>query len=502
MDDLRKMVGLWTPTFNWRRWVWKGAMQSTGKALTYLGELEAAQWLPQESVLHYQRLRLIQFLKFANAHVPYYRQLMGESGLAALLASSSFHSLSSIDAIMAGFAKLPCLDKATIRQAQKQLVADDLPKRRWWYDTTGGSTGEPMRFVTDQTHFEWRQAARHLFDAWTGYVIGEPRLVLWGATRDHATWRKSWQSYLIRQIKQEYWVDTFRMTPAQVRGCIATIQQLRPRHVLAYAESIYELARWVERMGVSVPPIQAIMTSASALLPHMRMCLETVFSASVFNRYGSRELGDVACECEAHDGLHISPFSYYVEILDRKGNVVQGGSIGEIVVTALANRAMPLIRYRTGDYGRWSMGVCGCGRTWPRLAVIEGRIQDTLLTDRGEWVSSAAINRLFYDELWVYRYQVVQLARNHLQVDLQLENPLSNLDFSKPVALQPASLDRAMPSVFGGEHLPTSRLARLHNSLRSLFGEDCLVEMRIVSEIAPTASGKYRPVRSLVDVNR
>lgn len=459
-------------------------MQLSGNTLAHLAELEAAQWQSWSTLRGQQHARLAALLEFAHRHVPYYRRQMVTSGLISATGALQLDR----------FVHLPCLDKQTIRRHQTDLLADDLSQRRWWHDATGGSTGEPLQFVTDHAHHEWRQAVRHLFDRWTGYVIGEPRMVLWGAARDHVTWHalfhtsplpryQSWRTYLARRVKQEYWVNTWRLTPQELDACVAYISRTRPQHILAYAESIYEVARTLEQRGVRLPPLKAVMTSASTLYPHMRRLIARIFQCAVFDRYGSRELGDIACECGEHNGLHISPLTHYVEILNHQGEVVQGDEVGEIVVTSLTNRAMPLIRYRTGDYGRWltpapddpQTHVCGCGLAWPRLAAIEGRVQDTLLTPTGTWISSAAVNRIFAQEAWVLRYQVVQPDFNRLLVYLQLATS------------QPARPDD---------------LARLRAALQTLLGVECTIHLEVVAAIAATPNGKHRPVYSQLDPNQ
>lgn len=63
--------------------------------------------------------------------------------------------------------------------------------------------------------------------------------------------------------------------------------------------------------------------------------LKRVFKAPIFNRCGSREVGDIACECEVHNGLHINPFTHYVEIIRLDEKFCITGKVGEVVVTSL-----------------------------------------------------------------------------------------------------------------------------------------------------------------------
>ena len=115
--------------------------------------------------------------------------------------------------------------------------------------------------------------------------------------------------------------------------------------------------------SLPIRPQVAIMTSAGTLHPLMREKIETAFQCKVFNRYGSREVGDIASECEAHAGLHVFPSGNYIEIVDDQGHPVPNGEEGNILVTNLYNYAMPLIRYYIGDRGVLSRSDrCACGR--------------------------------------------------------------------------------------------------------------------------------------------
>ena len=77
------------------------------------------------------------------------------------------------------------------------------------------------------------------------------------------------------------------------------------------------------------------MTSAGILYPKYKELIEDVFHCPVFNRYGSREVGDIACDCEKHEGLHLNIFNHYIEIIDEEGKNCEPGKMGEIVVTTL-----------------------------------------------------------------------------------------------------------------------------------------------------------------------
>ena len=95
---------------------------------------------------------------------------------------------------------------------------------------------------------------------------------------------------------------------------------------------------------------------------------EAILDTKLFPHYGSREMGMAgAISCEAHEGMHLRENDVIAEIVDEAGRILPTGERGELVVTTIGMEAMPLIRYRTGDYTRILPGPCPCGSAALRL---------------------------------------------------------------------------------------------------------------------------------------
>jgi phenylacetate-CoA ligase len=140
----------------------------------------------------------------------------------------------------------------------------------------------------------------------------------------------------------------------------------------------------------------------------MRASIENVFGCAVFDEYGARELGPLAHECEAHAGLHVNAESYVVEVV-RDGRPARDGELGEVLVTDLNSRTVPLIRYQLPDLAVAAGRPCACGRGLPLLAAVTGRPASGILDARGRCVPGAVFCELFRDhEHAVTRFQVAQ----------------------------------------------------------------------------------------------
>ncbi len=122
----------------------------------------------------------------------------------------------------------------------------------------------------------------------------------------------------------------------------------------------------VDDPGLSISKVLLCSDYASAALVQE---LERTWNCTVLSHYGLTEttyLGGV--ECLARRGYHLCEADLLVEVVDPEtGQVQPQGEAGEIVVTTLTRRAMPLIRYRTGDFSRLLPGACPCGSVLRRL---------------------------------------------------------------------------------------------------------------------------------------
>jgi phenylacetate-CoA ligase len=106
--------------------------------------------------------------------------------------------------------------------------------------------------------------------------------------------------------------------------------------------------------------------------------LEERWQARVYSTYGNTELASSLCECDSAQGGHLHPESLFIEALDDSGHPVPDGQIGELTATTFGSEAMPLIRYRTGDFAAICREPCPCGRRTLRIGPVAGRASQKL----------------------------------------------------------------------------------------------------------------------------
>jgi phenylacetate-CoA ligase len=263
------------------------------------------------------------------------------------------------------------------------------------------------------------------------------------------------------------------MSAKNIYKYVQRINNIKPCLILAYTSSIDELARSIQKHHLSIYSPKAIMTSAGVLYPEVRARIERVFQAPVFNRYGTREVGDIACNCEKNQELHIIPTIHYIEILDNQGKEVKPGETGEIVVTLLTNYTMPLIRYKIEDRGIFSEMECSCGRGFPLLKKVEGRIRSMFRNKEGNVIDGGVFIRLFFFRDYIQQYQVVQEAIDYISINLVLIDKTKLKDLDKD-------------------------FKEINQVIWKVMGNETKIKYNIVDEIKPSASGKYMYIFSRV----
>ena len=405
---------------------------------------------------------LVQLLAHCQRSVPYYADIMKQVGDDFEQDPASY------------LLRFPILTKELIRTHSEQLKSHDLSQRKWYFNTSGGSTGEPVKLIQDRDYGNRSNALQEFYSSWAGAGVGDSIVYLWGSERDilEGSFGAELKKLIIKSLLRKTYLNAFRMTPEKMNEFINILNTRHPKLIIAYVDSIFELARFAEREKIAIRPQSAIITSAGTLTPFMREKIEAVFQCKVFNRYGSREVSDIAGECAAHRGLHVFPWGCYVEVVDEAGNRLPAGTEGNIVVTCLSNFAMPLIRYQIGDRGILSAdSSCPCGRGGQILERILGRNDDIFETKDGTQIEGGYFGLLLYSRPWVWKCQVIQ--KDYSSILFKIKQ--SEYDYEP------------------------EELTDIIHKTRVIMGKDCHVDFEFVDDIPTSPSGKYRYILSEIN---
>lgn len=455
---------------NWRKPVMLGILKATNSPIP--GELNFIRSIERQSredIFGFQNQRLTALLQHAWKHTDYYREVLSDCRVVRD---------GKVD--LDRFEEIPFLTKDILRDEADRLRAKVVPKGRSPYpNSSGGSTtGQPASFWQDSYYWDMNIANKLYHFEVLGKELGDSEMKVWGSERDLTTGTIGFTAKLKNYIYNRKFEQCFLLPEKQILSIINDINRFKPKIIWTYRDGMDVIASYILRNGLTPYSPVAIYAGGATLYPHIVERIEKAFQAPVINFYGSRELGDVACQCEEKGGLHIASMFNKVEVIDKQGNSVLDQE-GELTVTTLMNYTMPLIRYRVGDVGNLTSEQCPCGRGWPMLGHVSGRVVDVLINSKGEHIDPIymlMVGAAAFRDL-VQRYQIVQEDLSKIIVRIILTPHVSE--------------EQVQP-----------QLMPLREKIKFLMGNDCDVIFEFVDDIPLTKSGKHPYVIQKLPLNR
>lgn len=328
--------------------------------------------------------------------------------------------------------------------------------------TTGGSTGEPVRFLQAWSYLESASGRGLRSLAWGGWEIGARTALVWGGPNELRS-AASPRDWLKARLTNRRVFDAFRTGPEVYAAWIDAWRRWRPRFVLGYASALDGVASHLIASGETLRGVAAVFSTAERLYPEQRQRIARAFAAPVRDQYGSREVQAVAAEC-TEGRLHAYLDSAYLELLPSETSELQ-----RVALTQLDNPVMPLIRYVNGDLSRWSGDAtrCRCGLSYPSLTGIHGRVSDLFRFPTGRVVHGEYFTHVMYEVRGVSAFQFYQSPAGAITL------------FVQPAAS--ASVDALRQELRG-------MLERLPRQV----GVDASIDLEFVREIPRRGQGKHR----------
>jgi phenylacetate-CoA ligase len=396
------------------------------------------QWLPAETIRRLQWQRLQVTLRHAFANSQFYRRRFRELGITP-------EDIRSAD----DFAKIPVITREDLRQAE-DLVARGFARARLKASLTSGSTGRRTTSFFDT-------------DAW---LMGRHLLKLRARL---ACGVRPWDRIALLQEAQSPPSSPGPLGRVRSFSIHRPIADLLPE-LRAFAPAVlYGFAGHLLHLGRaaagSLRP-RLVFTSGEMLDEHTRSSIEAAFGAAVLDVYGCTEVKEIAWECPRREGYHVNADWLLLEV--QPTGAGDDGRRGTLLVTCLYNRAMPLLRYQVGDTGEMIERACSCGRGLPLARPTLGRSVDYITLEDGAIVPPYDLTMAIRSIAGMRQFQIVQRTISWLEV---LVVPRPEFGDASGREIQ--------------EHLRPV----LHG---------LTAEVRVVDDIAPEPSGKYRIVRSEV----
>lgn len=407
----------------------------------------------KENILKLQNDKFMKLINHAKKNVPYYSEIL--------------NNINGINDII----NIPFLTKNIIKERKLDLKARNYSEKEFIENSTSGSTGESMFFYSDLNN-KYSEACAIRGDMLSGWEYGEKNIVIWGASRD-INEHENIRIFLNRKYIQKYKIlSSFNLTEQDIDRYIRIINDFKPTLIIGYPTGLFLIANHILKFKREIMLPKAIISAGETLFDFQREIIEEAFKQKVFNRYGCRDVYHIASECTKHNGLHIDSDHVVVEIINERGEPVNTGELGEIVVTDLDNFAFPLIRYKIGDIGVFKDPdfKCDCGVNLPMFEKVEGRTMDIVVGINGNRLTGNFWTLFFrHNFSGIEKFQVIQEKIDSIEVFFEVNNLFSQMDEIK-----------------------------IKNEIKKLLGNDTKIDIFLLDKINETSTGKHKWIISKV----
>lgn len=411
---------------------------------------ESGSW-PKERLETHQMQQLSILLQNAYDNVPYYRRVFDDKQMKP----RDVEGFSDLT-------KLPFLTRELIKNNLGSLVSMRFPKRKLRPQSTGGSTGEALGYYEPPNAPALEDA--FMLDQWerVGAAPNSRVAMLRGAMAGSTRKRTYWD---YNPVRKQLILSAYHISEDSCRQYVTEMERRGIEFLHGHPSSIAVLANLMVRHRIQYP-LKAVLGASEAVYAFERELVEQAFECRLFSWYGQSEKVVLAGECEQSNRYHCFPQYGITEIVDEEGQqITVPGRVGEIVGTGFINDAMPFIRYRTGDMASWAGEPCPCGRSYPLVGEVVGRIYEYIYTSDGRAISLTGLifGQHFRAFSRIKKMQLFQAEKGRVEIRI-VRYP----DFAD-----------------GDEH-------EIAQVIQRCVGSGLAVTFRYLDDIAPTKRGKHK----------
>lgn len=356
-------------------------------------------------------------LAHAAAQSPYYREL----AWARSVRGGARVALKSI----------PVTSKSMVRDHTERFYSDDVPpsEGRVVINLTSGSTGEPM--AVRQTQRFLRINIQEHLRRLRGWAVERHSRVaaIDNPTTDHPPGT-------IKEIPQKHGRARSLYT-TDTRAAFEFVKETGATLLYAHPALTVGILQHAADSGVRLP-LKLVCTVSEIIPELLRDLITSMPGCRLADRYANIEAGVIATQCAACGAYHPADGHLILEILDDNDRPVRPGKMGRAVVTPLFNRAMPLVRYETGDYAVVAK-THQCPHSSLSLASIAGREKNLFKLPNGERIVPR-LNPVPLFELGLRHYKLVQRTLTDIEFQYVPKDPAAELPRERAQALVEESM--------------------------------------------------------------
>lgn len=348
--------------------------------------MNSSEYIPEiefqspEIIKKFQEERLAEALAYLNANSPFYKDLFQKNRIDPL-------KIKKIEDLQ----HIPYVEKHHLQERNQDFVC--VPRNKIVdYITTSGTLGDPVTFAMSDKDLDRLAYNEAISFACAG---GNSEDVYQLMTTIDKRFMAGLAYFLgIRKLG----AGIIRVGNGIPELQWDTIQRIKPNAIICVPSFILKIIRYAEENGIDYS--NSSIKKAICIGENLRQQdfslnllgekIKEKWNIELYSTYASTEMASTFCECQSGRGGHHHPELIITELLDKDGNVVKDGEVGELTITTLGVEAMPLLRFKTGDVARFHYEPCACGRTTKRISPIIGRTNQ-MIKFKGTTLYPAAI---------------------------------------------------------------------------------------------------------------
>lgn len=411
---------------------------------------KAVAFLSEDELAARQAARFRAMVRHAWERVPYYREWMLQAGAIP-------GDLRSVEDLK----RMPLVDKLALTLEPERFSADGYDRRDGLTLLSSGTSGRRRRFRYDRgAMFQALASGRRQRIALSHFVgreVGYREAVINREGSAGEQIRRFWESRMLTPRGVD--LTRSRFSPAlPFEELAAGINEFKPDVVRGIGSHLGAFFRWVAETGRRLERPKAVAYGADAMPKPDRRIIEEELGVPVLSTYQAIEALRIGFQCESRCGFHISTDQVSVRVVHASGRDVAPGERGELILSNLTNRATVVLNYRLGDVVTAGLGRCPCGRTFPLIEDIDGRLDDLIARPGGTWIHALTILpglqaidgvrqvQVIQEELEWFRLRVVW-ARTSEQRPAELVTHMASvLGESVRVSVEPVEILEQEPS--------------------------------------------------------
>jgi len=291
------------------------------------------------SIEEYEYKKLKETVTYAYNNTVFYRQLFTKI-------QATPNDIKSIK----DFQQIPFVDKDIVRENYEDFLVKGYPKNKILRVTTGGSSGTPVEYIQSRNIWSKELAFYMHFFRQFNYIPISIRASFKGGDFSKLSTDEYW---FYNPVNNEINFSPTHITKDTIKKYVNQLNKIKPRFFYGYPSSMLFLMQNIRQNNLTLDfNIDAIFLISESFTKEDIDRISNFFNCSVASTYGHSERLVLA----ESNGKTVSNYSInrrygYFELIDENESTIEDNNIrGEIIGTGFDNYAMPILRYKTGDF--------------------------------------------------------------------------------------------------------------------------------------------------------